>query len=334
MTRRELLAGGTAALAFGARRAAAAPPFGRIDTHIHVHRVLPAVIETLEQGEWHCLSICDSRETGDAPSILPEMTAGTIKAFKESKGRLSWAATFDPRVFEAPDFAERVIAGIRRHFDQGAIAVKIWKNIGMSVKDKSGAYILPDNPAFRPIFEAVMKAGKTIVAHLAEPNNCWEPPPAGRDTEWNMVNKPGAPSKEAILSARDRVLSRYPKLRLVGCHMGSNEEDLVALAKRLDALPNFAVDCASRVRVLQKQDPAMVRQFLLKYQDRVLYGTDSTVNATAEEARVAKSMDAVHEREWTFFAGDEASKNMALPEPVLRKIFHDNAVRWYPGIAD
>ena len=330
MTRRELLAAGAI---LGVRGAAAAAPFGRIDTHFHIHRSLPAVVESLRQGDWRCLSICDSRETGDTPSILPEMIAGTIKAHRESEGRLAWATTFDPRGFEVPDFAERVIAGIGQHFNQGAIAVKFWKNIGMSVRAKSGAYVLPDDPAFRPIFETVQKAGRSIVAHLAEPNSCWEPPQGGRTSEWNMVGKPGAPSKEDILSARDRVLDRFPKLRLIGCHLGSNEEDLAALAKRLDAHPNFAVDVASRVRFLQQPARAEVRQFLLKYQDRIIYGTDNTVSATAEEARVVKSLQAVHEREWNFFAQDEASQGLGLPEAVLRNIFHDNAVRWYPGIS-
>ena len=62
--------------------------------------------------------------------------------------------------------------------------------------------------------------------------------------QWHMYGKAGAPVKEDILKARDRVLARYPKLRVVGCHLGSDEDDLGRLAKRLDAYPNFAVDTA------------------------------------------------------------------------------------------
>ena len=89
-----------------------------------------------------------------------------------------------------------------------------------------------------------------------------------------MYGKAGAPVKEAILTARDRVLARYPKLRVVGCHLGSDEDDLDRLAKRLDAYPNFAVDTAARVRYFARGDRDQVRQFLTRYQDRILYATD------------------------------------------------------------
>ena len=154
----------------------------------------------------------------------------------------------------SPDFAERTIERLRRSFDDGAIGVKIWKNIGMAIKAKSGAYLLPDDPALSPIYAAIQQAGRTLVAHLAEPDGAWLPLDDknpeftyySNNPQWHMYGKPGAPVKVAILAARDRVLARYPKLRVVGCHLGSDEDDLKQLARRLDAYPNFAVDTAAR----------------------------------------------------------------------------------------
>jgi predicted TIM-barrel fold metal-dependent hydrolase len=127
------------------------------------------------------------------------------------------------------------------------------------------------------------------------------------------------------------MIARHQRLRVIGCHLGSNEEHLDQLAKRLDALPNFAVDMASRVRFLVRMDRETVRQFVTKYQDRIIYATDFTLGQ-ADEASAAKSLLSVHEREWNYFsgAGDNA---LGLPESVLRKIFRDNAVRWIPGIS-
>ena len=88
---------------------------------------------------------------------------------------MAWASTFDARGFERPDFTERTIARVRRAFDDGAIGVKIWKNIGMSIKAKSGAYLLPDDRSLLPIYEAIERDGRTLVAHLAEPNGAWLP---------------------------------------------------------------------------------------------------------------------------------------------------------------
>jgi predicted TIM-barrel fold metal-dependent hydrolase len=317
MTRRELLA----AAAVGASAAS----FERIDTHTHIHRHAPALLESLAKGGWRGLSICDSRAVGDQPSDLEEMIRGTAEANRQSNGRLTWATTFDAREFEKPDFTGRAIAGLQQGFKQGAIAAKIWKNIGMGIRSKSGEHLLADHPALLPIYEATQKAGKTLIAHLGDPNAAW-------------LRGAQAAGKDAILAARDRVLSRFPRLRVVGCHLGSHEEDLDGLARRLEAFPNFAVDLASRVRYLAAGDRDKVRQFLLQYQDRILYGTDFTLGS-GDDARAAQSFETTHDREWSFLAAsapsawrDRQVPGLALPETALRQIFRDNAVRWLPGI--
>jgi len=96
-----------------------------------MHRSAPALVAALQQANWRCLSICDSREIGDRPSILDEMSRGTKVLHAESQGRIAWATTFDPRSFETPGFTERVIAALQRDFNEDAIAVKIWKTVGM-----------------------------------------------------------------------------------------------------------------------------------------------------------------------------------------------------------
>jgi len=68
MRRRDLLAAAFCSAAV--RVKAADPAFERIDTHTHMHRSVPELVAALEQANWRCLSICDSRETGDQPSIL------------------------------------------------------------------------------------------------------------------------------------------------------------------------------------------------------------------------------------------------------------------------
>lgn len=214
----------------------------------------------------------------------------------------------------------------------------------MGIRSKSGEYLMPDNAVFAPIFDAIQKAGKTLIAHLADPNASWSPQ-AAKDSaylkthpEWIMYGRPGAPAKEAILAARDRILEQHPKLRVIGCHLGSNEEDLDRLAKRLDTYPNFAVDVAARVRFLARDDRERAREFLLKYADRVLYATDFTLGANDEAA--ARSFLAQQEREWNFFSSTGALEyrgrevpGLGLSEKLLRKIFHENAARWLPGIA-
>jgi hypothetical protein len=345
-TRRDVLRLIPAAAFPASARAAEGPAYGRFDTHIHIHREAPALIDSLKGSNWRGLDIVVCPASGDEPFDLEEKLRATLDVQRSSGGTLAWASTFDARGFESPGFAERAIARLGRTFDDGAIGVKIWKNIGMAIKARSGAYLLPDDPALLPIYDAIRRADRTLIAHLAEPDGAWLPlddknPEIAyysRNPQWHMHGKPGAPVKEAILASRDRVLDRFPKLRVVGCHLGSHENDLARLAKRLDAYPNFAVDTAARVRYFARGDRDRVREFLIRYQDRILYATDFSLGE-GDPAAAARSLDAAHDRDWAFFAGDAAmeyagrpTRGLALPDGVLRDLFRENARRWLPGL--
>jgi predicted TIM-barrel fold metal-dependent hydrolase len=345
LTRRDFLRAIPPAVLLATARADDTPAFGRIDTHIHIHRDAPSLSSSLKAANWRGLDIVVCPASGDEPFDLEEKLGATLKVARDSGGTLAWASTFDARGFEEPNFAERTIARLRRSFEDGAIGVKIWKNIGMSIKAKSGAYLLPDDPALLPIYEAIERAGRTLVAHLAEPDGAWLPLDSknpelsyySNNPQWHMFGKAGAPVKHDILTARDRVLARYPKLRVVGCHLGSDEDDLKRLAKRLDAYPNFVVDTAARVRYFARGDRDQVRQFLTHYQDRILYATDFSLR-TGDDATAARALKVTHDRDWEFFSGSEkmdytghVTQGLALPDQVLSKIFRENALRWLPG---
>ena len=345
-TRRDVFRWISAQALLGSARAAESPDFERIDTHVHIHRDARALISAFKETKWRGLDIVVCPAVGDEPFDLEEKLRATLEVQRDSGGVLAWASTFDARGFERPGFTARTIERLRRSFADGAIGVKIWKNIGMAIRSKSGAYLLPDDPALLPIYEAIQGAGRTLIAHLAEPDGAWMPLDArnpeyayySRNPQWHMYGKAGAPVKDAILNARDRVLGRDPRLRVVGCHLGSDEDDLKRLARRLDAYPNFAVDTAARVRYFARGERDQVRAFLTRYQDRILYATDFALRE-GDPAVAARSLQATHDRDWAFFSSGDAmdyaghrTQGLALPAGVLRKIFRENALRWLPGL--
>ena len=82
-----------------------------------------------------------------------------------------------------------------------------------------------------------------------------------------------------------------------------------------------------------------VQAFLIKYQDRILYATDLVVMPQDNTEKALQEWTSAYERDWKFFATDQtveykghSARGLRLPEPVLRKLYHDNAVRWIPGI--
>ena len=172
LTRRQCLALLPASVA-----AAQTPPsFERVDTHVHLNRLSRPIIAGLQKSGWRALSICVSRATGDNPSVLETQLHGTAEMSRESRGCIAWAGSFDARLWQESDFAASTIAALKQQFASGAIAVKIWKNIGMSLRNqagnqarnRAGNYVLPDDAAFLPIYEMLQKEGRTLIAHLAE----------------------------------------------------------------------------------------------------------------------------------------------------------------------
>jgi predicted TIM-barrel fold metal-dependent hydrolase len=327
-------------------RAAQGSDFERIDTHVHIHRDARLLLSALKESKWRGLDIVVCPASGDEPFDLEEKIRATLRVQRDSNGALAWASTFDARGFESPGFTERTINRLHRSFEEQAVGVKIWKNIGMAIKSKAGAYLLPDDPSLLPIYEAIQRADKTLIAHLAEPDGAWMPLDAknpefayySKNPQWHMYGKSKVSTKEAILKARDRVLALYPKLRVVGCHLGSDEDDLKQLARRLDTYPNFAVDTAARIRYFARGDREQVREFLTRYQDRILYATDFSLR-DGDPAIAARSLRATHDRDWEFFTHSSpmnydghSTRGLGLPADVLRKIFRDNALHWIPGL--
>ena len=331
----------------------------KIDAHAHIGGMSPghlrAFLAFLEKYNLRWLNISVggmdwgrlSRQIGSAQALHA--------AHPE---RIAWATSFTVTNWGQADWAESANATIDDGFAGGAVAVKIWKDVGMVLKDPDGKYVMADDPRLDPVFGALAKQNRTLVAHLGEPRNCWLPVDQmtvdgdrryfAAHPEYHGLLNPEIPNYEAQIAARDRMLERHPNLRVVGCHLGSLEYDVDELAKRLDKYPSFAVDLSARIVHLQIQPRDKVRAFLVKYQDRLLYGTDVQFGlgsgaAGGDPAKALARLGATYESDATWFATDQElslenvragfkSRGVALPEPVLRKIYYENARKWYPGL--
>jgi predicted TIM-barrel fold metal-dependent hydrolase len=317
-----------------------------IDAHVHLYKDDPAFAAILKRLNLRVLDILVIDDRDPYGKGLEPQRSDVLKVAHTSAGRALFCTTFSPYEFEDPGFVQRTIRQLGADFAHGAIAVKIYKVMGMEMKSKAGKYVMPDDPAFKPIYQFIAAHHRTVVAHIAEPDSCWQPPnPANPDYSYYQQHPeeyayahPEWPSKAAILAARDHLLAENPKLRVVGAHLGSMETDVDEIAKRFDRYPNFAVDTAARIEYLMMQPRDKVRAFLIKYQDRVLYGTDLVVMPKDDTEKALAEWNDTYARDWKFFATNKTVEikgrkfqGLELPEPVLRKLYHDNAVRWFPG---
>ena len=318
-----------------------------IDAHVHLYNDDPAFGAFLGRLNLRILNICVIDDRDPYAKGLEPQRSDALKVVHSTAGRAVFCTTFSPYDFEEPGFGRRAIQQLDADFAAGAIAVKIYKVMGMEMKSKAGKYVMPDDPAFEPIYRDIAAHNRTVVAHLAEPDSCWQPPnPASPDYEYYQQNPqeyayahPEWPSKAAILAARDHLVAENPNLRVIGAHLGSMETDVTQMARRFDRFPNFAVDTAARVPYFMLQPRDKVRAFLIKYQDRILYGTDLGAMPKDDTEKELAEWTDTYARDWKFFATDQtveykghSYQGLALPGPVLHKIFHDNAVHWLPGI--
>jgi hypothetical protein len=323
----------------------------KIDVHVHINTTGSALIEQAQADHFRLLTI-----NVDYPDFRP--LAEQARVARELVARypevLAYAAAFSMNGWDQPDWQQQVIRELDAAFANGAVAVKVWKNIGMSFRDANGHLVMIDDPKFDPVFDYIRERHKVLIGHLGEPRNCWLPMSemtVNGDKEYfkehpqyYMYLHPELPSYEQQMAARDRMLDRNPNLKFDGAHMASLEWSVDRLAAFLDRYPNAVVDLAARMGQVQfqsNQDPAKVRRFFIRYQDRLLYGTDLSQNPGDDPQEVRREAHDNWLRDWQYLATgltfsdpelDAPVHGLSLPESVVRKIYSGNAERWFGDV--
>lgn len=328
----------------------------KIDAHAHVREGGPIdqklFVAFLDKHNLKWLNLC---VVGTDWGKLQKKMAVARSLHERYPKQTAWATSFNLEDWGHADWRKTALETIEQSFAQGAVGVKVWKEIGMVLKDPDGRWVMIDDVRFDPLFDYIESRNRTLVAHIGEPRNCWLPLESmtvasdrnyfKEHPRYHGLLQREIPGYWEQIKARDRVLEKHPRLRFVACHLGSLEYDVDELAKRLDKYPNMAVDTAARVVHFQVQEREKVRNFLIKYQDRVLYGTDSEIGPDGPgetEARLTH-LDEVYRHDYRYFGTDQEMeapavkpgfkvRGLALPASVLRKIYYANALKWYPGI--
>ena len=254
-------------------------------------------------------------------------------------GRLVHFTNVDfSRVGEA-GWAEAAVAELEADVRAGARGLKVYKSLGMDTVDASGQRIAVDDPRLAPVWEACARLGIPVLIHTADPAPFWLPKDKDNERLYELIERPDrwrgdwdGPSFEELLGEQHNVFRRHPKTAFIDAHLGWLGNDLARLGRLLDENPNVYTEIGAVLAELGRQ-PRFARDWLTRYQDRVMFGKDAWEPSEYRPYfRVLETADdyfPYYRRRhafWRIYGFD-------LPDEVLRKIYYGNALKLIPGIA-
>jgi uncharacterized protein len=252
---------------------------------------------------------------------------------KPYPGRFLVFTQIDWSKIDDPNFSQEMVAQIDDGVRRGARGLKVLKDFGLGVKDKSGQFIKVDDPRLDPVWEECGKLGIPVSIHVTDPIAFFSPIDGNNERYEELIEHPDwsfygpkFPSKQSILDARDRVIARHPHTTFIALHVANWPENLDYVGQELDRYPNMYVEFGAREAELGRQ-PRRAREFFLKYQDRIMFGTDNTPDEDMYQNHFRWLETADEYFDYWGYPGQGRWKiyGMALPDDVLEKVYHGTA---------
>lgn len=254
---------------------------------------------------------------------------------KPYPGRFVVFTQFDWSKIDDPNFSQEMVDQLHDSVRRGARGLKVLKDLGLGVRDKTGKFITVDDPRLDAVWEECGKLGIPVSIHVTDPEAFFHPIDNTNERyeeltehpDWSFYS-PQFPAKEAILAARDRVFARHPRTTFVALHVANWPENLDYVSSVLDKYPNVMVEFGAREAELGRQ-PRRAREFFLKYQDRIMFGTDNSMEEEMYRNHFRWLETADEYFDYWGYPGQGRWKiyGMELPDRVLEKVYHLNAER-------
>ena len=243
--------------------------------------------------------------------------------------------------FDAPEFDGFVRREMRRLKDCGLHGLKVWKTVGLYLRDGVGRLVAPDDERLAPVWRTAAELDWPVYLHLADPVAFFRPLDEENERYEELLANPGwhfhggdYPGFEQLLAAQERLLARETGTTFILAHVGAYAENLAYVGGLLDRFPRVHVDISARFGELGRQ-PYTARDFFLRYGDRILYGLDGTPDAAAYRLtfRFLETLD-----EYFPYAPGEPPPQgrwriygLGLPAHILARIYRENAVSLLGG---
>jgi predicted TIM-barrel fold metal-dependent hydrolase len=309
--------------------------FPFIDVHAHQRSVSPERVDSL-------ITAMNEMNMGVMVNLsggTGERLAQTVEAMKgRYPDRFVVFANLDYDGIDDPAWGERAAAQLEQDVRNGAQGLKIFKNLGMTLEDANGDRIPTDDPRFDPVWQRCAELGIPVLIHTGDPAPFWDPQDQFNERWFELKERPRRirppdrfPPWEQIMGEQWNVFRKHPRTTFISAHLAWLGGDLARLGRLFDELPNMHTEIGAVLAELGRQ-PRYTREWLTKYQDRVLFGKDSW--EPSEYHVYFRTMETADEY-FDYYRKRHAFwklYGLDLPDDVLRKLYYENVIRIIPGI--
>ena len=307
--------------------------FPVMDVHNHINDAMgidehlppEKVIEIMNAANVRTVVILTGQWRDKLQRVVDEMV-------KPYPGRFMVFTQIDySKIDDSPAMVADLDDAVRR----GARGLKVLKDLGLQDRDKSGKLIPVDDPRLDPVWEECGRLGIPVAIHVTDPEAFFHPLNGENERYEELIEHPdwsfydhGYPSKEEVLAQRDHMFAKHPHTTFIALHVANWPENLDYVSQLLDRLPNVMTEFGAREAELGRQ-PRRAREFFLKYQDRILFGTDAPPDPEmySNYFRWLETDDEYFDYYGYPGQGRWKIYGMKLPDAVLEKVYHRNAER-------
>jgi predicted TIM-barrel fold metal-dependent hydrolase len=256
---------------------------------------------------------------------------------KTAPGRFIIFTNIDFNGIGEPGWTERAVKELETDAQNGARGLKIFKSLGMEIKDSSGKRVPVDDPRLDPIWAKCGELGIPVLIHSGDPAPFWLPHDHFNERWLELKQFPNRyrhgrePSWEQVMNEHFTVFRKHPNTTFISAHMAWMGNDLARLGKMLDEIPNMYTEIGAIIYEPGRQ-PRFAREWFTKYQDRVLFGKDIWA---PEEYHVYFRVLETADEYFDYYRRRHAFWKMyglELPDEVLKKLYYKNALKIIPGI--
>ena len=317
--------------------------FTFIDVHSHLWNMPVMDLDKLvsEMDEINMGFIVNLSGSGFGPQSAKDLyfDKSTQNIRENQPRRIGLFVNVDFNSIDVENHVENQVNIIRGAVAKGAIGLKVYKGLGLTNKDSEGNRVAVDDKRLGPIWGVCGELGIPVLIHSADPFQFWQDKDGQNERWFELKEKPGRyygdsnfiPPFEEIINEQHTIFKRHPNTTFINAHLGWMGNDLDKLGKHLEEFTNVMTEFGAVIAELGRQ-PKTARDFFIMYQDRILFGKDSY---NKEEFytyfRVLESDDEY----FNYFRKRHAFWKMYglnLPDEVLKKIYHENALKLFPSI--